>query len=456
MVVVEVSTLSGESYRIDEVDLAETLSSVRERAAAVYGMRASMLTMIFNGAELTESDMCRTLQDFGIQEDVSFTCIQKPSVDGEALGIKVGTSNACAGLYCETTGSISVVINANSNKTTPVHVHFADARTIVGEMAKFIALRKPESTPYATMRLIGRKLGDPEVLAASREMPYGFDSDADGKLALEVSHSGELHRLSPEDVTCFIVSQMREFAEKALQKAVRNAVVCVPIHFGQVQRQAMLDVCANAALHVLCMLDEPAAAAIAYGLEKATRKKNALVFRIGGGTCDVSVYSIGNGCVDCRAFVFDLHFGGDNFDERIAQHVIELRQESRGKYGSSVHMARLLNQCNHAKRSLMRGENSSLIDDRFLAKLDRCTFDRINEANFARCKTMMANVLDKADLNADQIEAVVLAGGSANLIKLRSMIRETFASAEIHASINPEEVIAYGATLEAAILTGKV
>merc|ERR1719201_2235732 len=241
---------------------------------------------------------------------------KKENKVGTVIGIDLGTTYSCVGVYKN--GRVEIIPNDQGNRITPSYVAFDGEERFIGDAAKNQAAINPTNTVFDVKRLIGRKFTDDTVQKDMKLMPFTIKSK-DGKPYVEAEVKGARKMYSPEEISAMILGKMKEIAESFLGKKIANAVVTVPAYFNDAQRQATKDAGTISALNVMRIINEPTAAAIAYGLDKKSGEKNILVFDLGGGTFDVTVLTIDNGVFEVLATNGDTHLGGEDFDQRVMQ-----------------------------------------------------------------------------------------------------------------------------------------
>lgn len=360
---------------------------------------------------------------------------------------------------------VEIIANDQGNRTTPSYVAFTDTERLVGDAAKNQVARNPENTVFDAKRLIGRKFNESSVQSDMKHWPFTVRSGEGEKPLIEVIANGEKKTFHPEEISAMVLQKMREIAESYLGKSVKNAVVTVPAYFNDSQRQATKDAGTIAGLNVMRIINEPTAAAIAYGLDKKSEgEKNVLIFDLGGGTFDVSLLTIEDGIFEVKATAGDTHLGGEDFDNRLVDFCVQdFKRKNRGKDISGNHRAlrRLRTQCERAKRTLSSSTQSTIeIDSLFegidySSTLSRARFEELCMDYFRSCITPVENVLRDGKVDKRSVHEVVLVGGSTRIPKIQQLITEFFNGKEPCKSINPDEAVAYGAAVQAAILSGE-
>jgi len=380
--------------------------------------------------------------------------------DKIAIGIDLGTTYSCVGVFQN--DRVEIIANDQGNRTTPSYVAFTDSERLIGDSAKNQCAVNPENTIHDAKRLIGRKFDDSTVQNDMKTLAYKI-VNKDNKPMIKVSHMGETKELSPEEVSSMILVKMKETAEAYLGKEVTDAVVTVPAYFNDSQRQATKDAGAIAGLNVLRIINEPTAAAIAYGLDSNEKgETNVLVFDLGGGTFDVSLLTIDDGIFEVKATSGDTHLGGEDFDSRMVNHfAAEFKRKNKKDLTSNPKsLRRLRTACERAKRSISSSANASIELDSlyegidFYSSITRARFEDLCGDLFKGCITPVEKVLKDSKMGKSDIKRVVLIGGSTRIPKIQSLLQEYFNGLELTKSINPDEGVAYGAAVQAYILSG--
>jgi L1 cell adhesion molecule like protein len=380
-----------------------------------------------------------------------------------AIGIDLGTTYSCVGVWKN--DGVEIIANDQGNRTTPSYVAFTQTERLIGDAAKNQVARNPENTVFDAKRLIGRKFQDPIVQADVKLWPFKVEAGAGDKPIIVVDYMGETKKFHPEEISSMILTKMKETAEAYLGGTVKDAVVTVPAYFNDSQRQATKDAGTISGLNVLRIINEPTAAAIAYGLDKkGAGEKNVLIYDMGGGTFDVSLLTIEDGIFEVKATAGDTHLGGEDFDNRILEHCVQdFKRKNRGADITSNNraMRRLRTQCERAKRTLSSStqapiEIDSLFDGiDYSATLSRARFEELCMDYFRNSMGPVEKVLRDSGIDKRNVHEVVLVGGSTRIPKVQQMISEFFGGKEPNRSINPDEAVAYGAAVQAAILTGE-
>ncbi|GAV29415.1 hypothetical protein PMKS-002915 [Pichia membranifaciens] len=378
----------------------------------------------------------------------------------KAVGIDLGTTYSCVAHFSN--DRVDIIANDQGNRTTPSYVAFTDTERLIGDAAKNQAAMNPHNTVFDAKRLIGRKFEDSEVQTDMKHFPFKI-VDQGGKPKIQVEYKGETKIFTPEEISSMILTKMRETAEAYLGCKVNDAVVTVPAYFNDSQRQATKDAGSIAGLNVLRIINEPTAAAIAYGLDKKTEgEKNVLIFDLGGGTFDVSLLSIEEGIFEVKATAGDTHLGGEDFDNRLVNHFATdfKRKNKKDLTGNPRAMRRLRTACERAKRTLSSSAQTTIEIDSLFEGIDyytsvtRARFEELCQDLFRSTLDPVEKVLKDAKLDKSSVDEIVLVGGSTRIPKVQKLVSDYFNGKEPNKSINPDEAVAYGAAVQAAILTG--
>jgi L1 cell adhesion molecule like protein len=377
------------------------------------------------------------------------------------LGIDLGTTYSCVGVWQN--DRVEIIANDQGNRTTPSYVGFSDSERLIGDAAKNAAAMNPQNTVFDAKRLIGRKFDDPAIISDMKHWPFRVVSGQGNKPLVKVSFKGECKTFAPEEISAMVLGKMKETADTYLGNSVSKAVITVPAYFNDAQRQATKDAGAISGMEVMRIINEPTAAAIAYGLDRKEQTKserNVLIFDLGGGTFDVSLLTIEDGIFEVKSTAGDTHLGGEDFDNRMVDH---FAQEFKRKYKKDITsnpraMRRLRTSCERAKRTLSCTAQTSLEIDSiyegidFYTSITRARFEELNLDLFRKCMDPVEKVLRDAKLDKNHVHEVVLVGGSTRIPKVQSLLQDFFNGKELCKSINPDEAVAYGAAVQAAIL----
>lgn len=382
-------------------------------------------------------------------------------ITGHCVGIDLGTTYSCVGVMQH--GNIEIISNEHGNRTTPSYVAFTDSDRLIGLEAKMQSSSNPENTIYDAKRLIGRSYSDETVKRDMKLWPFKVVSKG-GKPQISARWKGEEKTFTPEEISAMILTRMRDTAESYLGESVNHAVITVPAYFNDAQRQATKDAGRIAGLDVLRIINEPTAAAIAYGLDKRDmdEERNILVFDLGGGTFDVSLLTIDGGIFEVKATAGDTHLGGEDFDNNMVQHCLkDFKKRHRKDATNSVRARRRLQTaCERAKRTLSSSTTAFIELDAFFEGIDystslsRAKFEHLNEELFRNTLKPVEKVLRDSGVSKSEAHEIVLVGGSTRIPKVQSLLSDFFGGKELCRSINPDEAVAYGAAVQAAILGG--
>ncbi|XP_061347554.1 heat shock 70 kDa protein isoform X2 [Gastrolobium bilobum] len=384
--------------------------------------------------------------------------------EGKAIGIDLGTTYSCVGVWQN--DRVEIIPNDQGNRTTPSYVAFTDTERLIGDAAKNQVAMNPQNTVFDAKRLIGRKLSDPSVQNDMKLWPFKVVAGPGDKPMIVVNYKGEEKKFSAEEISSMVLTKMREVAEAFLGHPVKNAVITVPAYFNDSQRQATKDAGAISGMNVLRIINEPTAAAIAYGLDKKASRKgeqNVLIFDLGGGTFDVSILTIEEGIFEVKATAGDTHLGGEDFDNRMVNHFVsEFRRKNKKDIsGNARALRRLRTACERAKRTLSSTAQTTIEIDSlyegidFYATITRARFEELNMDLFRKCMEPVEKCLRDAKIDKSQVHEVVLVGGSTRIPKVQQLLQDFFNGKELCKSINPDEAVAYGAAVQAAILSGE-
>ena len=379
----------------------------------------------------------------------------------KAIGIDLGTTYSCVGVWQNE--RVEIIANDQGNRTTPSYVAFTDSERLIGDAAKNQVSMNPENTVFDAKRLIGRKIDDASIQTDMKHWSFKVVGKDGGKPHIQVNFKGEEKTFSPEEISAMVLVKMKETAESYLGDTVKDAVITVPAYFNDGQRQATKDAGSIAGLNVLRIINEPTAAAIAYGLDKKGQgEQNILIFDLGGGTFDVSLLTIDDGIFEVKATAGDTHLGGEDFDNRLVSWCVQefKRKTKKDPSGNNRALRRLRTACERAKRTLSATtettiEVDSLFDGSdFMTKITRAKFEELCIDLFRSTIDPVDRVLRDSKMSKNSIDEIVLVGGSTRIPKVCSLLMDFFNGKELNRSINPDEAVAYGAAVQAAILTG--
>lgn len=385
-------------------------------------------------------------------------------IEGISVGIDLGTTYSCVGVWQH--GQVDIISNDQGYRTTPSYVAFTESERLVGEAAKSQTAMNPTNTIFDAKRLIGREFSDPGVQKDMRTWPFKVVEGKDKKPHVVVTHNGEEKSYCAEEISAMVLGKMKETAETYLGTEVKNAVITVPAYFNDSQRNSTKDAGKIAGLNVLRIINEPTAAAMAYGLDKnITDERNVLIFDLGGGTFDVSLLTIEDGIFEVKATAGDTRLGGEDFDSNMVAHFIaEFKRKHRGQDLSSDprSLRRLRSACERAKRTLSSSTQAFIEIDALYNKIDfnstitRAKFEEMNASLFRKTMEPVEQVLRDSKISKSNVHEVVLVGGSTRIPKVQELLREFFNGKEPSKSINPDEAVAHGAAVQAAVLDGRM
>ncbi|XP_030852972.1 endoplasmic reticulum chaperone BiP [Strongylocentrotus purpuratus] len=380
---------------------------------------------------------------------------------GTVIGIDLGTTYSCVGVFKN--GRVEIIANDQGNRITPSYVAFtSDGERLIGDAAKNQLTSNPENTVFDAKRLIGRTWDDPAVKHDLKYFPFKVENK-NSKPHVRVNVGADSKIFAAEEISAMVLVKMKETAEAYLGKKVTHAVVTVPAYFNDAQRQATKDAGVIAGLNVMRIINEPTAAAIAYGMDKKEGEKNILVFDLGGGTFDVSLLTIDNGVFEVISTNGDTHLGGEDFDQRVMEHFIKLYKKKKGKDVRKDNRAvqKLRREVEKAKRALSsqhqtRIEIESFFDgEDFSETLTRARFEELNMDLFRSTMKPVQRVMDDAGIKKEELDEIVLVGGSTRIPKIQQLVKDFFNKKEPSRGINPDEAVAYGAAVQGGVLSGE-
>lgn len=379
-----------------------------------------------------------------------------------AIGIDLGTTYSAVGVFQH--GKVEIIANEQGNRTTPSYIAYNETERLVGDAAMHQAAKNPENTIFDAKRLIGRVFNDPVVQSDMKHWPFKVVEDGD-RCKIVVNYKGEEKSLYPEEASAAILSYMKTIAENYLGHEVKNAVVTVPAYFNDSQRKSTIDAASIAGLNVLRIINEPTAAAIAYGLDNDKSERNVLIFDLGGGTFDVSILNIDDGVFEVLSTAGDTHLGGEDFDNRMVNFMCDefnrkVRKTEAKITSNKRALRRLRTACERAKRTLSTASMANIEIDAlhegndFYTSISRAKFENLCSDLFNSCLKPVEKALVDSKLDKSDIQEIVLVGGSTRVPQIQKLLKDFFNGQELCKSINPDEAVAYGAAVQAAILSG--
>ncbi|KAM7514650.1 hypothetical protein LguiA_004233 [Lonicera macranthoides] len=386
-----------------------------------------------------------------------------PQKQGPAIGIDLGTSYSCVAVYQN--DNVEIIPNEFGNRTTPSYVAFTNSGRLIGDSAKNQVNTNPRNTVYDSKRLIGRRFSDPGVQRDLKNWPFKVVNGAGDRPVIVVKYNGEEKELAPEEIAAMILGKMRDMAEEYIGLKVSDAVLTVPACFNSAQRQAMINAGIIAGLNIMRIISEPTAAVLAYGLQKGKDygEKNVLVFDLGAGAFNVGLFTIEEGIFDVKASIGYTHLGGKDFVNRVVKYFVEEfeRKYKKNINGDARALTRLWNSCERAKKTLSTNSQAVIEIDSFFEGIDfhftlsREKFERLNMFLFYECLELVEKCLRDSRVHKDDVDEIVLVGGSTRIPKVQQLLRDLFNGKELCKGINQDEAVAYGASVHAAILSGE-
>ena len=381
-----------------------------------------------------------------------------------AAGFDIGTTTSCAAIWINDKVEI-IPDHQTGSRIIPSYVGFTDDEKLVGEPAKNQSTMNPKNTVYDAKRLIGRKFDDPSVASDSKLWSFKVTKDANNKPLINVKHKNEDVQFHPEQISAMVIQRLKETTESYIGKELKKVVITVPAYFNDSQRQATKDAGTIAGLEVLRIINEPTSAAIAYGLDKnnSDKETNIIVFDCGGGTHDVSILTLDGGIFEVKATGGDTHLGGSDIDNVIVdylcddikkKHKVDVKQNAKA-------LKRLNIAAERAKKNLSSSTTTSIEVDSLIDGVDythtlsRAKFEQLGDPIFRRTIEPINRLLTDAKMSKSDIHEIVLVGGTTRIPRVQQLLSEYFGGKELNKSLNPDEAVAYGAAVQAAILTGQ-
>ena len=377
-----------------------------------------------------------------------------------AIGIDLGTTYSCVGVWRD--NRCEIIANDQGNRTTPSYVAFSNDERLIGDGAKNQSAMNPTNTVYDAKRLIGRNFDDSIIQSEIKNFPFEVIDDGSNKPLIQVEYKDETKTFHAEEISAMVLTKMKSIADSYLGEDVKDAVITVPAYFNDSQRQATKDAGQIAGLNVLRIINEPTAAAIAYGLNNQSKEQNVLIFDLGGGTFDVSLLNIDDGIFEVKATAGDTHLGGEDFDNLLMMHFMsEFKRKHKLDISENKRsVRRLKTACEKAKRTLSSSSTANLEIDSlyegidFFTNITRAKFESLCMPLFQKCMQPVSKVLQDANCSKNDVHEIVLVGGSTRIPKVQQMISDYFGGKELNKRVNPDEAVAYGASVQANILSG--
>jgi L1 cell adhesion molecule like protein len=381
-------------------------------------------------------------------------------IDNYAIGIDLGTTYSCVGIFQN--GKVEIIANDQGSRTTPSYVAFTDEERLIGQGAKNQSGTNPENTIFDAKRLIGRKYSENGTQSDIKQFPFLVTKDNDDKPIINAKYKNESKQFKPEEISAMILTKMKETAEEYLGKKVTKAVITVPAYFNDSQRQSTKDAGIIAGLEVLRIINEPTAAAIAYGLEKKTEEQNILIYDLGGGTFDVTLLSIDDGIFEVKATAGNCRLGGEDFDNRLLNYFCQefKRKHKKDLSQNKRSVRRLRTACENLKKTLSSTTQATIEIDSlfegidFSSTISRARFEELCNDLFRETFEPVEKVLKDSGISKNKVDEIVLVGGSTRIPKIQSNLENYFNGKSLNKNVNPDEAVAFGAAIQAAILSG--
>ncbi len=379
-----------------------------------------------------------------------------------AIGIDLGTTYSCVGVWQN--NQVEIIANDQGLRTTPSYVAFTEEERLIGQAAKNQASTNSENTIFDAKRLMGKLFNDSEIQSDLKHFPFKIEADSSNIPLFKVNYKNEIKKFKAEEISAMILSKMKEIAEAYIGKSVKSAVITVPAYFNDAQRQATKDAGAIAGLNVLRIINEPTAGAIAYGLDKidGDDEKNVLIYDLGGGTFDVTLLTIEGGIFEVKATAGDCHLGGEDFDTRLVMHFQNefKRKHKKDLSNNNRSLRRLRTACETLKKTLSSSTVANIEIDSlfegidFTSSITRARFEELCHDLFRKTFEPVEKVMKDSGISKSKVHEIVLVGGSTRIPKIQQQLIDFFNGKQLNKSINPDEAVAYGAAVQAAILSG--
>ena len=383
----------------------------------------------------------------------------------DIIGIDLGTTYSCAAIWKNNAAEI-IPNHETGDRITPSVVSFSEKDRLIGQAAKNQITKNYTNTIYDSKRLIGRKFDDETVQKDMKLWPFKVEKDPNSNRPLiVVKHKNQIEKYPPEVISSMILGKIKNISEEFLGKKITKAIITVPAYFNESQREATRDAGKIAGLNVLKIINEPTAAALAYGIndDKKKKKKNLFIFDLGGGTFDVSIVTMEDSKYEVKATNGNTHLGGEDFDNLLIKYCIEEFKNNSGVdiTNNQKALRRLKIYCEKAKRDLSSSNQVDLDIDAlaegedFTTTITRANFEHICQEMFDKCIPPMEEALKDANLTKKDIDDVILVGGSTRIPKIQEMVKQFFDRNELCKSIHPDEAVAYGAAVQATLYNDK-
>ena len=379
------------------------------------------------------------------------------------IGIDLGTTNSCVAIWKNK--NLEIIPDKFGNRTIPSVVAFTSKSKYIGKEAKKQIEINPENTFYEVKRLIGRKYDNPTIILDKEFLTYKIDNDENNNVILKTNFNNKFY--SPEEISSILLMELKHMAEDYLKKKIYKAVITVPAYFNDSQRQATKDAATIAGLECIRIINEPTAAALAYGLEKATFNKdkdiNVLVYDLGGGTMDVSLLNISNGIFHVLGSAGNTHLGGSDFDNRLISFCLNEFKKKNNDIKlediSLISIQKLKQACEEAKKRLSETSKTIIAvkdfyeDKGLFMTITRTIFENLCKDLFILCLKSVDDILKSCEIDKKDIDEIILVGGCTRMPVIRNNLKLFFGGKEPNSSINPDEVVAAGASIQAYIMS---
>lgn len=377
----------------------------------------------------------------------------------KVIGIDLGTTNSCVAVM--EGNDATVIVNSEGKRTTPSVVAFVGDEKKIGDVAKRQAVTNPKNTIYSIKRFMGKN--ESEVKDEISKVPYNVEGSRNGGCCVDINGK----KYTPQEISAMILQKMKKTAEDFLGQKVTEAVITVPAYFNDTERQAVKEAGVIAGLDVKRIINEPTAAAIAYGIDKKNKNEKVAVFDLGGGTFDISILELGGGVFEVKATNGDKHLGGDNFDEKIVEWLVkDFKNETEIDLSKNVEALQRLKDAAEKAKIELSSSTSTDINLPFITAdntgpkhlnktLTRAKFENLCSDLIQRCTIPCEKCIKDSGFSKGEIDEVILVGGSTRIPAIQNLVKEFFGK-EPNKSVNPDEVVAIGAAIQGGVLTGEV